>query len=195
MSEYDLVFHTSTDFRNSIIYATNRLLKEKTDKYIETNPNKIRWDDKSVTGKTSYYCPPGLTGCFEGKPVISTKAECDNQSKFRDTDDGTMPSNKNGWFLEWREGEDNNCYYGDYAYMQHCKKMGDESGPLNYDRTTHRCLMTEDYCTNFGYGDYTKGNSTNGDGGTCELSGGQTVMSYLGLGNTLTRFGACLKKL
>lgn len=99
------------------------------------------------------------------------------------------------------------CYYGNWQYKDACdnffipqpdreeKKWAfDRFQPLRFDEDTGRCMLTREYCVSTGQNAYTPGTGRNGEGGECELTGGQKAMDYLG-GTTFARAGYNLDRL
>lgn len=180
---------TSVDHRNAQTYALMKILKSKTDAI----GGNIKWQDKSLTIST-YPCPKGLT-CPDGTPVITTKDECMKRSTW-DKDPTSIPtvdpSVENGYFLRWQD-DVGTCFIGNHLFRNACmsgfpkdkEKVNAKSLPT-YNKDTGQCLITKNYCDKFGYDSYTPGPLPNGDGGSCKMSGGMTVVDAL-FGDTLSR--------
>lgn len=184
---------TSEDIKAAQLYARMKLLREKT-LALSQNVKDVQWVDRFADKSTSYRCPNGLT-CYEGGPRIMTLNECKRMNKY---DISKPPGPQNGWYLEWR---DNNCYLGNFWYRQKCdcnfgdynndtkQCEGSAKGKLRWyddDATGGKCLITQDYCSNYGYNNYEPGPYTNGDGGNCAMTTGENVVDFI-FGDTITR--------
>jgi hypothetical protein len=161
---------TSIDMQNAQKYARMKILYEQTQKY----KGKLAWIDTNGDGSPTYYCPPGLTDCKDGYARIAYKTECENIS-VSDIQDIENENANNGYYLEWRTGNDNQgnkidptspeaetngqCYRASAKFRSQCNSgnfSGDDKNHappvpgLYYDNNTGRCFITQQYCQNIG---------------------------------------------
>ena len=161
-------YFTSVDMQNAQKYARMKILYEETQKY----KDRLKWVDSNSDGSPNYYCPPGLTDCKDGYVRIANKTECQNIS-VSDNQDIDDENADNGYYLEWRTGNDNNgnkidpkssqaetngqCYRANARFRKQCKSGNfSEDGSVSpvpglyYDDNTGRCFITQKYCKHIG---------------------------------------------
>jgi hypothetical protein len=205
--------YTPLDHKNAVEYTINKWRKKRCDELSTTTD--VKWIETFDNETTSYYCPPGLTGCYQGKCYITSKAECEKHSFYPYTEDtkgdkrGTDDDKKKN-YLEWRVDNKlpelgQNCYLGNSALKQWCispesrNPPDSKAPPFAYDKKYGVCYLTKAYCDNKGFdwngpdsdiqGDFipTSYNDNRRDlGGKCHESTGMEIAETL-FGSTLTR--------
>ncbi len=198
---------TYRDVQAAQKYAIMKIMYEQAQKY-----KNLQWVNSNEDGSPNYYCPIKSDGtkldCKDGYVRIANKQECQAMSNFdqyMEEDDllKIKPGANSKYYLEWREPE-NQCYMGNPFYRKKCITgnfdptiKGNEilNSTLNYDESKATCYITKDYCDRIGKSNYIPGPGPNGDGGTCELTGGQKALDFV-LGSTFAQGilgGACFK--
>lgn len=199
--------YTPLDMRNVALYVQNKW-KEKRCTELKSEGKDVKWQDNFENGVTSYYCPPGATGCFDGKCIITSSNECSKHSLYpysTDTDATPIDNPNKIPYLEFRSDKrypqaGERCYFGNSELKKWCLSPGarkppdDKAPPFGYDSTSGQCFVSKDYCDNKGL-NYSKpdvgvnidgiGTTTN-YGGTCYETTGIKIAETL-FGETLTR--------
>jgi hypothetical protein len=194
---------TGKDLANARKYAIMKAMFNNAKKYT----GKLEWVNSNQDGSPNYRCPDGLK-CYDGHVRIANKQECisrrNNFLKNYMENDKYESSAVNGWYLEWRTGQNpkGDCYLGNSNYRKNCetgvfdnqdKDKAKGKGTLYYDEDNARCMLTPAYCSAIGKKNYVPGPGPNGYGGSCELDNNQKALDFF-FGATATKYlstGTC----
>ena len=159
---------TAYDQRNASMYSQYKWFKKRCDELKEKNPNDFIWVNRFTDGSTSYYCPPGLTGCYEGSCFINSETECNKNSVYPFNSDPKGESNGLGVtgtkvYLEWRKDRKFpqngfNFYIGNSLLRQWCASPGSEirgemannKAAFYYNTLDGNCYLSKKYCEDYG---------------------------------------------
>jgi hypothetical protein len=159
---------TAYDQRNASLYTQYKWMKQRCDDLALNNPKDFVWINRFTDGSTSYYCPPGLTGCYEGNCFINSENECNKHSVYGFNTDSKGEPNGLGAtgsniYLEYRMDKhypENgyNCYIGNQLLRRWCtspesdiRGEGKNNKPaFYYNPHNGNCYLTKKYCKAMG---------------------------------------------
>jgi hypothetical protein len=199
--------YTPLDMRNVSLYVQMKW-KEKRCIDLKSSGVDVAWQDNFEDGVTSYYCPPGATGCFDGKCIITSSTECLKHSVYpysTDSDGNPVDNPNNLPYLEFRLDEKYpqagaRCYFGNSELKKWCispagrNPPDDKAPPFGYDSTSGRCFVSKDYCDNKGYSYSRPDVAVNIDGVGATTNYGGKCYETTGMSIAETLFGATLTR-